>query len=411
MLARHCTGKILKALADTPVVFLRGARQTGKSTLAQTLVSGEWPGRYLTLDDPAVLSAARSDPAGFVGGLAGPVVLDEVQRAPGLFLAIKAAVDRDRQPGRFLLTGSSEVLHLPSAAESLAGRMEILTLWPLSQGEIEGVTERFIDLAFSGRPLPISTSAPGFRTLLPRILQGGFPEMLGRRTSDRRRAWFSSYVTAILQRDIRDMAAITGLSDLPRLLALLAARMSGIVSFAEISRALSMPSTTLKRYIALLEATFLVQMLPAWSGDLGRRLVKASKLVLADTGLAATLLGVESERVEGEPTLIGRLLEDFVVMELCKQASWSKTGPRLYHFRAHSGEEVDIIMEDGAGRLVGVEVKASTSVGEGDFRSLRILAAATGKKFVRGVVLYTGRETVPFGKNLTAAPVSALWTS
>lgn len=409
MLARHCTRNILKALADTPVVFLRGARQTGKSTLAQTLVSGEWPGRYLTLDDPAVLSAARSDPAGFVEELGGPVVLDEVQRAPGLFLAIKAAVDRDRRPGRFLLTGSSEVLHLPSAAQSLVGRMEIITLWPLSQGEIEGVAERFIDLAFSGHPLPTRTSAPGFRTLLPRILQGGFPEMLGRRTIDRRRVWFSSYVTAILQRDIRDMAAITGLSDLPRLLAFLAARMSGIVSYAEISRALSMPATTLKRYIALLEGTFLVQMLPAWSGDLGRRLVKAPKLVLADTGLAANLLGVDSDRVEGEPTLIGRLLENFVVMELCKQVSWSRTEPRLHHFRTHSGEEVDILMEDAAGRLVGIEVKASASVVEGDFRGLRALAAAVGQRFVRGIVLYTGREQVPFGKSFVATPVTALW--
>jgi hypothetical protein len=215
MLERHITQNILAALKDTPVVFLRGARQTGKSTLARALVSGLWRGRYLTLDDPAVLSAARSDPAGFVGGLGEPVVLDEVQRAPGLFLAIKAAVDRDRRPGRFLLTGSSDVLHLPSAAQALAGRMEILTLWPFSQGEIEGVAERFVDDAFEERPLPAAASAMGFPALLPRILQGGFPEMLGRRASDRRRAWFASYVTAILQRDVRDMAAIAGLSDLP----------------------------------------------------------------------------------------------------------------------------------------------------------------------------------------------------
>ncbi|MFA4948338.1 MAG: ATP-binding protein [Candidatus Krumholzibacteriia bacterium] len=409
MLERHINQNILAALKDTPVVFLRGARQTGKSTLARALVSGPWRGRYLTLDDPAVLSAARSDPAGFVGGLEGPVVLDEVQRAPGLFLAIKAAVDRDRRPGRFLLTGSSDVLHLPSAAQALAGRMEILTLWPFSQGEIEGVAERFVDDAFEKRPLPAASSALGFRALLPRILQGGFPEMLGRRAPDRRRAWFDSYVTAILQRDVRDMAAIAGLSDLPRLLALLAARMGGIMSYAEISRALSMPATTLKRYIALLEGTFLVQMLPAWSGELGRRLVKAPKLILADTGLAASLLGIEGDRVEGEPTLVGRLMEDFVVMELCKQASWSETAPRLYHLRTHTGDEVDVIMEDQAGRLVGVEVKASASVSDGDFRGLRTFAAATGRRFVRGFVLYTGRESVPFAENLTAVPVASLW--
>jgi len=411
MLERHISQSILRALKDTPVVFLRGARQTGKSTLAQALVSGPWPGRYLTLDDPAVLSAAQSDPAGFASGLDGPVVIDEVQRAPGLFLAIKATVDRDRQPGRFLLTGSSDVLHLPRAAQALAGRMEIHTLWPLSQGEIEGREERFIDDAFEGRPLPTAAAAPGFHALLPRILRGGFPEMLSRRDADRRLAWFGSYVTAIMQRDVRDMAAIAGLADLPRLLALLAARMTGIMSYAEISRALSMPATTLKRYMALLEATFLVWMLPAWSGDLGRRLVKAPKLILADTGLAAGLLGTEAGRVEADPTLVGRLLEDFVVMELCKQATWSEASPRLYHLRAHTGDEVDVVMEDRSGRLVGVEVKASASVSDWDFRGLRQLASAAGRRFVRGFVLYTGRESVPFAENLGAVPVSSLWAA
>jgi len=410
MLPRHCTRNLLVALSDTPVVFLRGARQTGKTTLAQALVSGEWRGRYLTLDDPAVLSAARSDAAGFIGGIEGSAVIDEVQRAPGLFLAIKAAVDRDRRPGRFLLTGSADVLHLPGAAEFLVGRMEIATLWPLSQGEIERSPERFAESAFSADPMPSVSSEPGLRALLPRIVRGGFPEMLERETMPRRRAWFDSYVTSIMQRDIRDMSAIAGLGEVPRLLALLAARASAILNYAEVSRALSMPASTLKRYIGILDATFIVNMLPAWSGDIGRRLMKSPKIVLVDTGLAAALLGVDAGRIEREPNLSGRLLENFVVMELRKQASWSATNPRLYHFRAHGGEEVDVVMEDPAGRLVGVEVKASTSVVDSDFKGLRAFADATGKRFARGIVLYTGREVVSFGKKFVAAPVASLWS-
>lgn len=410
MLERHLKGILLEALSDTPVVFLRGARQTGKSTLAQAIVSRDRPGKYLTLDDPSVLSAASADPAGFVEGLDGFVVIDEVQRAPGLFLAIKAAVDRDRRPGRFLLTGSADVLHLPNAAQHLAGRMEILTLWPLSQGEMEKRRERFIDAAFSASPMPDASAAAGFARLLPRIVTGGFPEMLRRTAGERRAAWYDSYLTAILQRDIRDMTAIAGAGEMPRLLALLAARTSAIANYAEISRSLSIPATTLKRYLGLLEGAFLVWMLPAWSGDIGRRLVKAPKIVISDTGLASNLLGVESGRIESEPTLAGRLLENFVVMELRKQAAWSAERPRLLHFRSHGGEEVDVVLENAAGRLVGIEVKASASVSESDFRGLRVLAEAAGRRFARGVVLHAGSATVPFGPKLAAMPVAALWS-
>lgn len=409
MFERHLAPRLLEALADTPVVLLHGARQTGKSTLVRRLASQEHPARYLTLDDAGVLAAARDDPAGFLAGLNEPVVLDEVQKAPELFPAIKAIVDRDRRPGRFLLTGSANVLLLPRLSESLAGRMDILTLWPLSQGEIEGRREGFVDALFAGT-LPRRTGNPRDRgDLVRRLMTGGYPEILGRITGARRDAWFTSYVTTILQRDVRDLANIEGLTVLPRLLGLLAARRMALVNFAELSRSLTVPLSTLKRYMALLETTFLVQMLPAWSGNLGKRLVKAPKLLLADAGLAAHLSGLEAERLSGDVGLVGPLLENFVAMELRKQIAWSRTQPGLFHFRTQTGQEVDVVLEDRRGRIVGLEVKAAATVGAQDFKGLRTLAEATGKRFQRGVVLYTGAEIIPFGTDLHALPVSLLW--
>lgn len=409
MFKRHIQARLLEALADTPVVLLVGARQTGKSTLVRHLADSVYPARYLTLDDATTLAAARHDPTGFLAGLEGPVIIDEVQRAPELFLAIKSSVDRQRQPGRFLLTGSANVMLLPRLADALAGRMEILTLWPLSQGEIEGAEEDFIDRLFAKELRWPAKAALDRTEVIERVLRGGYPEVLQRETEDRRRAWFGAYLTTILQRDVREIANIEGLTDLPRLLALLATRTSSLLNLADLSRSIVIPQTTLKRYMSLLEATFLVQPLPAWSAHLGKRLVKAPKLVLNDTGLLAYLLGVNGQRLAEDRTLLGGLLEDFVVMELRKQASWSATGPRLFHFRTPTGHEVDIVLENAAGRLVGVEVKSSASVTADDFKGLRALQELTGRRFLRGVVLYTGSERVPFGPHQWALPITDLW--
>lgn len=411
MIQRHISTAVLEALADTPVVLLHGARQTGKSTLVKQLASGEHPSRYFTLDDPAVLSAAQHDPSGFVTALKEPVVIDEVQKAPALFTAIKAAVDRDRRPGRFLLTGSADVMLLPRLSESLAGRMEILTLWPLSQGEIEGTKEAFIDAAFSNE-LPKKIKSPqNWDEILARVLRGGYPVIQARLADARRKAWFGSYVTAILQRDVRDLSGIEGFTQLPRLLSLLAARSTALLNFSELSRSIAIPQTTLKRYIALFEMTFLIQTLPAWSSNLSKRLVKTPKFILNDTGLMAHLLGLNQERLAMENTLAGPLLENFVVMELRKQAAWSKTRPQLFHFRTLTGQEVDFVLEDEAGKLVGIEVKASATVTAKDLRGLYALAELTGKRFRNGVILYTGHETVSFSAQLHAMPISALWTT
>jgi hypothetical protein len=410
MIQRSITPHILEALADTPVVMLTGARQTGKSTLVRWLAERGHPARYLNFDDAAVLSAARNDPAGFLSGLEGPVILDEVQRVPDLFLAIKAEVDRRRQPGRFLLTGSANVLFLPLLSNSLVGRMEVLTLWPFSQGEKEGIHEGFIDAVF-GQNLPAVSGKPVNRTdLLSKIiLPGGFPEILSRSRESRRSAWFDSYLTTILQREVRDLAQIEGLTMLPRLLSLLAIRSASLLNFSELSRSTTIPQTTLKRYMSLLEATFIIQTIPSWSGNLSKRLVKSFKIFFADTGLMAHLLGYKSGPGLIEHPNTGPLLENFVVMELKKQISWSRTRPQLFYFRTQSGQEVDIVLEDKQGRLTAIEVKASNTVSTQDFKAIKFLAEEVGKKFHRGLVLYTGEEAIPFGQRLHALPVDALW--
>ncbi len=412
MYARHLSRLVTEALSDSPVVLLNGARQTGKTTLAQTLSKVNRPGSYVTLDDASVLSAARSDAAGFLAGMSGPIIIDEVQHAPELFPAIKLLVDRNRTPGRFLLTGSANVLLLPQIAESLAGRMEILTLWPLAQAEIEGTSGNLVDIllaeevAFS---ILSQVRAADKAEMIRRIVRGGYPEPLSRASEARRRAWFNSYLTTILQRDVRDIANIEGLTMLPRLLTILAARTSGLLNMADVSRAVGLPYATLHRYMSLLETTFLVQSLPAWTANIGRRLVRTPKVMLNDTGLVTTLLGLGEARLAAEGELFGALLENFIVMELRKLASWSEAQPQLFHFRTQTGQEVDVVLEDAAGRIAGIEVKSAATVTSGDFKGLRHLEEVSGKRFLRGLVLYTGEQVVPFAPNLYAVPISSLW--
>ena len=413
MIRRHITDSLLEALADTPVVLVNGARQAGKSTLVQ---SAELTGdgrQYLTFDNPGVLAAAKRDPNGFVAGLSTPITLDEVQHVPELFPAIKTAVDRKREPGRFLLTGSANVMLLPKLSESLAGRMEILTLWPFSQGEMKNVHEGFIDALFSSEPDWTSgKSQEGERDeLMEKVLVGGYPIVVARSAGARRRAWFQSYLTTILQRDVRDLANVADVSAVPRLLSVVAARCGGLLNFADLSRTLALPQTTLKRYFALLEATFLVQLLQPWSSNLGQRLIQTPKVYLDDTGLLSHLLGLTADRLRVDGTLAGGLLENFVLMELRKQLAWSKVQPELFYWRTASGQEVDIVLEDNAGRLVGVEIKAGATLGGNDVRGLQVMANAVGKRWVRGVVLYTGTEVIPFAANLYALPLPLLWAA
>ena len=409
MTKRHVTQLVLEALSDTPAVFVQGARQCGKSTLVQHLREAGHVAEYFTLDEAAVLKAALDDPDGFIAGLPARVILDEVQRAPDLFRAIKRAVDLRRQPGRFLLTGSANALVLPKVSESLAGRMEVITLWPFSQGEIEGRAMNFIDACFEPEFRPSSKVASAWPDLVPRIAQGGFPEVRTRAQESRRRAWFESYITTILGRDVRELANVAGLRAMPRLLQLCATRASGLLNMADLARDAAMPQTTLQRYWTLFENTFLLRAVPAWSGNLATRLVKAPKVMFTDTGLLCHLLDLNAARLQADALMIGSVLENFVANELAKHLGWSQTRPQMFHFRSHTGQEVDFVLEDKAGRLVGIEVKKTASPGLNDFKGLRYLAEQTGERFVRGLLLYTGTSTVPFGPNLQAVPMGALW--
>lgn len=386
-----------------------GPRQAGKSTLVKQVIAAGHRATYVTLDDAGPRSAALADPAGFIAGFRGAVAIDEVQRAPDLFLAIKASVDRERKPGRFLLTGSANVLLLPRIADSLAGRMEVLTIWPLSQGELAGRRESFVDRLFARGSIQVTDADELGPDVVRRSLRGGYPEAVRRPAAARRSAWFRSHVQTLLDRDVRDLAAIERLGDLHTLLRLLAARSMSLLNMSEVSRALGLNLMTLKRYLLLLETMYLVRRVPAWSRNLGRRVVQHPKLMFLDTGLLGHLLQLTPDRLAVDPVLRGLLVENFVAAEIGKQLGWSKVAADLYHFRSHDGREVDLILEAHDGRVVGVAVKAASAVGSTDFSGLRTIADALGTAFHRGVVLHTGRQVIPFARELHAVPISALW--
>lgn len=418
---RHLTEPLQAALADTPVVVLHGARQVGKSTLAQALVTEGRLAAYRTLDDAAIFAAATRDPEGLIAGLDGPTVIDEVQRVPELIRAIKAAVDRDRRPGRFLLTGSSDVLFIPEVADALAGRMEVLLLSPFTQGELVGVRETLIDRLFgkvgqlgdsSGGglslgaldPQPLDRAGIGLR-----LVAGGYPEVLARSDGARRAAWFGAYVTSVIQRDIGGVAQIDGLAELPRLLSLLAGQHGGLLNMAELSRDIGFAMPTVKRYLALLRGTHLYQPLPAWAGNTRKRLIKSERVFLNDTGLLAWLLGLAHDAPPTNPEAFGTLLEGFVVQEFRRQIEWSRTRPLAFYYRTAAGREVDLVLEARGGAIVGVEVKSTATLRGEDLRGLEDLRETVGENFRAGVIVHTGREVVPMGERLWALPVSALW--
>ena len=411
MYTRHISSLLIDALADTPVVLLNGARQTGKSTLAQALAASNTY-RYLTLDDHVVLAAVKNDPAGFVAGLSGPVIIDEVQRAPEIFLPIKAEVDRDRKPGRFLLTGSANVLLLPRIADSLAGRMQVLSLWPLSSAEMaDSPLFNRADWLFDGNIQAWAMPVCEREQLIQTLLGGGFPEAVGRATQRRRAAWFESYLQAILQRDVRDLANVEQLTEIPNLLQLLALRSAGLLNFAEISRTSRLSQTTLKRYFSLLEMLFLVVRLPSWERNRAKRMVKAPKVFLPDSGLLAHLAGVTEEALISGAGLPGGLVETYVLGELLKHLAFSEKGLSLSHYRTQTNIEIDFVLENRLGKLTGIEVKASSSVDGKDFKALRYLKEIEPQSFQRGIVLYTGREMVAFAVDMFAVPLSMWWAS
>jgi predicted AAA+ superfamily ATPase len=407
MIERKIKPQLMAALSDSPVVLIHGARQTGKSTLVKSIAEDDYPAKYITFDDSSILSAALNNPYDFITGYQENLIIDEVQRSPEIFLAIKSSVDKNRKPGKFILTGSANVLLLPKISESLAGRMEILRLYPLAQNEISECKNNLVEeISKNNFNLNYRVTSDNF---INKVLSGGFPEMLTRQDRKRQKAWFSSYITTILQRDVRDVANIEKLNDLPKLLRLFASRAGTMLNYAEFSRSSAIPQTTLKRYVSLFEAIFMIHIVPAWSGNLSKRLIKTPKLYLNDTGLLSHLIGFEPERIISDALMWGRILENFVLMEMLKQSSWSDLVLSLYHYRTASGQEIDFIIERNDGKVIAVEVKATSKIDAKDFNHIKVFADETKDKFLRGILFYTGSEIIPFSKNLIALPINALW--
>jgi uncharacterized protein len=407
LISRQARPLVEDALRDTRVITINGARQAGKSTLARLAAATSANPSIRLLDDPATLRAARDDPTGFVDH-DGLLVIDEVQLAPELFRAIKVVVDTDPRPGRFLLTGSARILALRDLPDALPGRMEIIELWPFSQGELDSVPDRFVDAAFTHGPALTHTSSLRRRDYLERVVRGGFPEAVVR--ADRRRsAFFDSYLTTLIERDISELAMIERRGELRRLLALLAGRSGGLLVPGAVATQSGIPRTTLNRYLELLLAVFLIKEIPAWAGGSTRRALATPKLAYVDSGLACHLLGQNAARL-GEPGgTAGPMVENFVLMELARQLTWNEQRVRLHHYRTRDKLEVDAVLESADGRVVAVEVKAGATVRTEDLAGLRHLAHRLGERFVAGYVLYTGQQTLPFGDRLRALPIDALW--
>ena len=397
--------RIADALADTPVVLVAGPRQAGKTTLVrQMAIEGM---RYLTLDDELTLLSARNDPVGMIRSL-DRAVIDEIQRAPQLLLAIKKSVDEDRRPGRFLLTGSANLMLLPAAADSLAGRMETLTLLPLSQSELHGSSANWIDAAFAGRLLKVTIPVTG-EELVNVVLRGGYPEAISRTGARRRTVWARQYLNAIIQRDVRDVASIDKLDQLPRFLRILAEISGQMCNYTKLGGQVGLDSKTASRYTGVLEQMYLLKRIEVWARNRLKRVVKTPKLQFIDTGLLSTLLDFGAAEAQQDRSRFGKILETFVYGELLKHSSTAEGDYKLLYYRDLDMFEVDMVIENASGQLIGVEVKASATVNAGDLRGLKKLASVAGDLFKMGILLYDGTETMPLGDGLWAAPLSTLW--
>ena len=407
LLPRRVAAQVQAALSDTRVVLINGARQAGKSTLVK-LVAGDRAAERRDLDRPQDRAAALADPVGFVDQ-DGLLVIDEIQRAPELLLAIKVAVDEDPRPGRFLLTGSSRLFGMLAAPDALPGRMETIELWPFSQGEISGEPDGFVDAIFELGPSLRHDSAVTRADYAARVVRGGLPEAVGRNDAQRRARFLDAYVQALIDRDVQQLSEIHRKNEMRRLVRLLAARVGTIVAPGSLESDLGLSRPTITRYLQALEEIFLVKRIPGWSRNLGTRATAAPKLFFVDSGIAAQEIATDARSLLRPGGQFGPMLESFVLSELARQLTWSRQPAELSHYRDRDRYEVDAVLETRQGHVVGIEVKAASTVGPDDFRGLRRLADRLGDDFIAGALLYTGSTTLPFGPKLRAFPVSALW--
>jgi predicted AAA+ superfamily ATPase len=408
LIERHLRPAVVEALSEARAVCLLGARQVGKSTLAKEIATHEHPAAYLTLDDDATRRSALEDPTGFVAAISGPAIVDEIQRAPDLMLAIKARLDARNDRGQFLLTGSANVITLPTIADALPGRIDYIRLWPFSQGELAGSRERFVDLLFQGEPPRIEGAQVGLSAYAERVVTGGFPDAQDRRAGSRSR-FFGSYVASILGRDVGDVARVRDTADVGRVLSVVAARSASLMSARGMGAELGLDHKTTMAHTKILEDLFLIWRMDPWFANIGSRPVKTPKLHVTDTGLLTQLINADADGLVRNATLAGPVLETFVAMELARQCAWSRDEPSLYHYRDSQQREVDIVLEQRSGEIAGVEVKSGASVKSKDFAGLRHLRNKLGDRFKAGVVLYTGERTLPFGDRLAAVPLCGLW--
>jgi uncharacterized protein len=404
---RHASSAVQEALTDTRVVLVNGARQAGKSTLVRA-IAGQRAAEWRDLDLPQDRQSALEDPVGFVA-FDGLTVIDEIQRAAELLLAIKVSVDSDPRPGRFLLTGSSRLLGLKDLPDTLAGRMETIELWPFSQGEIDSTADSFIDTMFRLGPDLRHESTVTRADYADRVVRGGLPEAVARSDPRRRGRFLDGYVQNLVDREVRQLAEIERAPQLQTLIRLLAARSGFLVAAGSLESELQLSRPTVARYMRLLEEVFLIKRIPGWSRNLGTRVTATQKLIFVDSGIAARLLAIDAHTLRRPGSPFGPLVEGFVLSELARQLTWSQELADLYHYRDHDKVEVDAVLENRRGEVVGIEVKAASTVRAEDFNGLRRLAEKLRDDFLAGVVLYTGNATLPFGPKLRAVPISAVW--
>ncbi len=405
---RYIKPKLLRSLTASPIILLTGGRQTGKTTLVKELGTQEgWD--FITLDNLRLLNGAKSDPMGLLEQYPSHLIIDEIQRAPELALPLKLKVDENRAPGMYILTGSSNPLVAPRLNDSLAGRMFIHHLWPLSQTELKATDTPFLEMIFAPRWASRQYERWKREEMTHALIQGGYPSVQ-KLPPDLQEEWFNNHLRTLLERDIQDLAQIRKLDEIPNLLQLLAHRSGSLLNIAELSRTTGIPSTTLSFYLTLLEALFLIIRQPGWHKNPTKKMTKNSKVYVTDSGLMAYLIGADEKRILTEPGLIGKFVESFVVLEIEKLISWSTLRLSSYHYRTATGIEVDLVLENKAGELVGIEIKSSETIHSDDFKGLRHLKEEMKSLFLRGIVLYPGNDVIAFGENLYALPMSALWS-